>query len=446
MSEIRLSDLVAKPHLKYFTSNALHQALHGGRAGYKSSRNALKIALRTLEDPNCEVIVVRQDYSDHKDTTFNDLKWAYAKLGVKLIQGIHYPEGNDLWIRLPNGCRIHFKHMKDIDKLKGTRASNPLNTIRIVWFYEITQMKSAWHIENAISGFVRGVKDWFWVFYEWNDAPKPSHWTYSWVKLMDKNPDAIVQKVNYNDTSMQQQIDFLGEIMIKQINNLKTIDPEQYKNIYLGFPANLDGTVYKLFDHEKITGNLQYKYVDMAIGVDFGSNDATVFTARGTLANYKGIEIPMTWYHKNGKSSNIKTIIDYVDSFLLFAKEVYDTYKIPLSVYIDPANLSFKQLIEERSMTNEYSFMMIERLKKTKRNKKAKDAIQERVDFTEIMFGAGYVKIAPQCEELIKAFYEAEYNKKGDRADDGTSDIDSLDSFEYSWLQDMEFMREIILR
>ena len=47
---------------------------------------------------------------------------------------------------------------------------------------------------------------------------------------------------------------------------------------------------------------------------------------------------------------------------------------------------------------------------------------------------------------LIKAFYEAEYNKKGDRADDGTSDIDSLDSFEYSWLMDMDFMREIILR
>ncbi len=446
MQEIRLSNIIARPHLKHFNSDKLHQALHGGRAGYKSSRNALKIALRTLEDPNCEVIVVRQDYSDHKDTTFNDLKWAYDMLGVKLKQGIHYPEGNDLWIRLPNGVRIHFKHMKDVDKLKGTRASNPKNTIRIVWFYEITQMKSAWHIENAISGFVRGVRDWFWVLYEWNDAPKPSHWTYSWVKLMDKNPDAIVQKVNYNDTPLQQQLDFLGEIMLKQIDNLKEIDPEQYKNIYLGFPANLDGTVYKLFDADKIVGGLQYDYVDMSIGVDFGSNDATVFTARGTLKKYKGIEIPMTWYHKNGKSRHIMSINDYVDAFLMFAKEVYMKYEIPLSVYIDPANLSFKQLIEEKSMSNEYAYIMVERLKKTKRNKKSKDAVQERVDFTEIMLGASYVKIDESCEELIKAFYEAEYNKKGDRADDGTSDIDSLDSFEYSWLMDMNFMRETILR
>ncbi len=154
----------------------------------------------------------------------------------------------------------------------------------------------------------------------------------------------------------------------------------------------------------------------------------------------------MTWYHKNGKSRHIKSINDYVDAFLMFAKEVYDKYEIPLSIYIDPANLSFKQLIEEKSMSNEYSYIMVERLKKTKRNKKSKDAIQERVDFTEIMLGAKYVKIDESCDELIKAFYEAEYNKKGDRADDGTSDIDSLDSFEYSWLMDMNFMREIILR
>ncbi|RLI45076.1 hypothetical protein DRO61_11325, partial [Candidatus Bathyarchaeota archaeon] len=64
MQEIRLSNIVARPHLEHFTSNKLHQCLHGGRAGYKSSRNALKIALKTLEDPNCEVIVIRQDYSD----------------------------------------------------------------------------------------------------------------------------------------------------------------------------------------------------------------------------------------------------------------------------------------------------------------------------------------------------------------------------------------------
>ena len=69
MDSIRISDIVAQPHLKYFNSKHRHQLDHGGRAGYKSSKNAIKLAIGLLEDPRAELVVIREDYSDHYDTT-----------------------------------------------------------------------------------------------------------------------------------------------------------------------------------------------------------------------------------------------------------------------------------------------------------------------------------------------------------------------------------------
>ena len=91
---VRISDLVAKPHLENFNSMLPNQLDHGGRAGYKSSKNALKIALLTLQNPNIEAIVFRQDYTDHRDSTFRDLIWAYERYGIKLIAGKNYSVAN----------------------------------------------------------------------------------------------------------------------------------------------------------------------------------------------------------------------------------------------------------------------------------------------------------------------------------------------------------------
>ena len=82
-SQILISDIVAKPHLEHFNSMKPHQLDHGGRAAYKSSKNAIKIASIMLQDSRCEVVIVRQDYTDHKDSTFADMKIAFERLGVK---------------------------------------------------------------------------------------------------------------------------------------------------------------------------------------------------------------------------------------------------------------------------------------------------------------------------------------------------------------------------
>lgn len=449
MESILISDIVAQPHLEMFNSRRLHQCDHGGRAGYKSSKNAIKIALTMLQDPTCEVVIVREDYSDHKDSTFADMKIAFERLGVNLKQGVHYPAGNDLWIKLPQGNYIHFLHMKNIDKLKGTRPRSPKNEIKIAWYFEITQFKSEWYINEANATFMRGDKDYFFALYEWNDAPKLSHWTYDFVKKMKLRDDAYVKKTNYNDAPLWQQEKFLGKIILQEIERLKHIDPEQYKSTYLGFPANLGGTVYKQFKPDRNVKKATKEYVDITMGVDVGGNDATTYVAKGWKPNFSGVESFAQYYHKNGVSGGIKNINDYVDDLLEFCTAIYAEYHIPITVFIDTANLMFKQLVEEYSMMNEYSFIIIEKLPKMKKLKvanKNKSILQGRVDMNEIMFGSGYHTIDPSCEQLIKAFIEREYDKNGNPADDGSSDVDSIDSSDYGWLKQMDFIYEMIMR
>ena len=449
MSKIRISQMVGEPLLENFdNTHTVHQIEKGGRFSTKSTKNSIKIPFHFATDPYCEAVVIRKTYKDHRDSTFPLLKQGFERLGWKLEGKKNYPEGKNatLWLETNQGNYIHFVGLNNSESVKGAVPTRKDNAIKIVLMFEITEFKDEKEMQDAIQTYVRGGnKDYFIILYEFNPAPKLSHWTYDWLAKMEQRDDTYIQHTNYNDLPQWQQEEWLGKFALQEAETMKKVDYEQYKHIFLGLPANLAGGVYKLFNDKSIQ-EATHNYIDVSIGVDFGSNDATVFTVCGYKPNYEGIEIPETWYHKNGEDGDIMSINHYLRALLKFATKIYKKYNMPISVYIDPANLSFKQLVEEESFKTEYSWLMVERLSKRKRSKTVKSAVQERIDFAEIMFGANYLTIDPSNRKLIKAFHEAEYNKHGDRADDGTSDIDSLDSFEYSWLDNMTFLKDIILK
>lgn len=450
MSSIRISDVVAQPHLEYFNSRKVHQLDHGGRGGYKSSKNAIKLALGLLNDPSAELVVVREDFSDHYDSTFADLKWAFMKLGCPLVEGVHYPRGRDIWIKLPQGNHIHFKQMKEIDKLKGVRPRNPNNKIKYVWYFEITQYKHGKRgIVETNASYMRGKPDYFMCFYEWNDHPKLSHWTYDFKEEMRQRDDAYVKKTNYCDAPEEQQRAFLGDIMLKEINIIKTIAPEQYKSTYLGLPANLEGTYFKSFFRDRHVKPKTNKYSRIVVGCDFGGNDATTAIARGVVGNYERMEFFDKYYHKNGVTGGVKTINDYRDDILNFCHKLFLEHRKIIVLYIDSANNTTLGMILKQEIDLHYKFIDMKplpKMKKRKDTKKEKSVIQERGDVTELAFAADYFTIDPGLKELIKAIEGAEYNNKGELADDGRSDIDSIDAFWYSWLEDMDIINDTIVK
>jgi hypothetical protein len=275
---------------------------------------------------------------------------------------------------------------------------------------------------------------------------------------MMKRDDAYVQHTNYIDLPDWQQKDWIGELMLQEINMLKEIDYEQYKNIYLGLPANLVGTIYKNFDknnpnHVGKCGLEKYMKID--IGIDYAVVDATVFTFRGTLQGFNGIEIPRTWYHKNGISLGNYLQEDYIDRFFEQAEIVHDRFGMGMTIWVDSANKDFKDTLAREIVRRNVWYLAMGDLNKMKRldkvqtkrgeiRKKDISAIQGRINLKNRMLGADFYKIDPSCVELIKAHEEAEYDKWNDRLDDGTVDVDSLDSDEYSWLDDMDIIDDKI--
>ena len=64
-----------------------------------------------------------------------------------------------------------------------------------------------------------------------------------------------------------------------------------------------------------------------------------------------------------------------------------------------------------------------------------KKKINDRIEYIVQLMGAGLFPITEDCETLSKALQEAVYNSKSmeeERLDDGSTDIDTLDAFEYS--------------
>ena len=71
--------------------------------------------------------------------------------------------------------------------------------------------------------------------------------------------------------------------------------------------------------------------------------------------------------------------------------------------------------------------------------------IKDRINATLRLMGAGRLQLTEDCESLSKAFQEAVWNDKkqeDERLDDGTSDIDSLDAFEYTIERDIKYLLE----
>ena len=73
-----------------------------------------------------------------------------------------------------------------------------------------------------------------------------------------------------------------------------------------------------------------------------------------------------------------------------------------------------------------------------------KRAINDRIRCTVRLMGAGRFWITDDCESLQTAFSDAVWNQdikeRDERLDDGSTDIDSLDAFEYTIERDMKYL------
>ncbi|MCK9327073.1 MAG: PBSX family phage terminase large subunit [Bacteroidales bacterium] len=193
-----------------------------------------------------------------------------------------------------------------------------------------------------------------------------------------------------------------------------------YQRYILGRRVRAEGAIYTSFDRDRHIIRENPKDVLFAIiGADIGGNkSATSYVVTGFF--WKDGKLAIAALDELYDKENVSTE-HILKNFKVFAEKQKALYTIQ-DGYVDSA----EQLIL-KSMRN-IGVLNVHGSKKIK--------IVDRIRLLDYLFACDRAFIHKRCKHLIDAIENAVWDPKGmkeERLDDGTSNVDSLDSFEYSF-------------
>lgn len=283
----------------------------------------------------------------------------------------------------------------------------------------------------------------------------PTHWLKEFLDNVDL--DIYLQRYTIFDNP------FLPEEFVEQL--CKEYEGTiYYDRLILGLWKRAEGAIYKRFadnvdayhclvkdeiDPEEERRQFRKEdIVSIEIGLDFGGNQSGhSFVARGYTDDYRDV---IALKSKRIKAADENEDIDsnkLDELFCAFVGEVINdwsvvsrhgeeiTYCNVESVFYDNAETvlgnSIRNAVEKR-----YPWISVKGARKM--------AINDRIRCTVRLMGAGRFWITDDCKSLEAAFSEAVWNQnvkdRDERLDDGSTDIDSLDAFEYTIERDMKYL------
>lgn len=285
----------------------------------------------------------------------------------------------------------------------------------------------------------------------------PEHPTH-WLKEFLDNPelDIYLQRYTIFDNPFLSR-DFVDQLCKEYAGTI------YYDRLILGLWKRAEGAIYKLFADKpesfmcNVTDEIfvdakckQFKKDDITsieIGLDFGGNQSGhAFVARGYTDDYRDIICLMS-RRINAKDNEIIDSNKLDRLFCEFVESVIKKYAVVdkhgdevrycnvETVYYDNAETVLGNSIRN-AVEKKYPWISVRPAKKVR--------INDRIHCTVRLMGAGRFYITEDCETLKKAFSDAVWNKdakdKEERLDDGSSDIDSLDGFEYTIERDIKYL------
>lgn len=285
----------------------------------------------------------------------------------------------------------------------------------------------------------------------------PTHWLKEFIDNVEL--DIYLQKYTIFDNP------FLDPEFVKQL--CKEYEGTiYYDRLILGLWKRADGAIYKRFADnpeafrceivDEFSPDSEYKQfrkediTSIEIGLDFGGNQSGhSFVAKGYTDDYRDV---IALKSRRVMAKDEKEDIDsnrLNKLFCEFVQEVIDDYSVCVksgdyvqycnveSVFWDNAETVLGNSIRN-AVEKEFPWIAVKPAKKR--------PINDRIRCTVKLMGAGRFFITKDCESLQIALSDAVWNKeavgKDERLDDGSTDIDSLDAFEYTIERDMKYLIE----
>lgn len=283
----------------------------------------------------------------------------------------------------------------------------------------------------------------------------PTHWLKEFID--NQELDIYLQRYTIFDNP------YLPEEFVEQL--CKEYEGTiYYDRLILGRWKRAEGSIYKKFADDpevfrceivdQITGDAKYKQirqqdiVSIEIGLDFGGNKSGhSFVARGYTDDYR-LVIGIMSKRIMAKDENEDIDSNMLDKlFCEFVQEVIEKYSMidrygdnvrycnVETVYYDNAETvlgnSIRNAVEKR-----FPWISVKKARKA--------TINDRIRCTVKLMGADRFFITKDCESLKTAFSDAVWDEdvkdRDERLDDGSTDIDSLDAFEYTIERDMKYL------
>lgn len=267
------------------------------------------------------------------------------------------------------------------------------------------------------------------VFHDLN--PKaPKHWYYSDVLSFheSRQRDNPSYGYNYGHFTIADNMSIPDDQMRRVLD---TYDKGSvwYQRDILGKRAAAEGLVYRTFantpdryiidsadTHLKETGQTVGAVM---IGVDFGGTRSATTMKAVLITRGAGEVIVAHEKHIRSEIDPQQLSREYAE----FVREVTARWGMSQTRADSAEQILIRGL---------YGMVLREKLRTEVKNA-IKRPIIDRIRLTNLLFAQDRIKICKGCRHMIEAFADAVYDEKheDERLDNGTSDIDSLDAFEY---------------
>lgn len=257
------------------------------------------------------------------------------------------------------------------------------------------------------------------VYYSCNPS-HPSHWFYQ-EKILGHEKKEDTEYLHF----LLQDNPILSEDEIKQAE--ASFSGVFYDRYIRGLWVASDGLIYRPFAedptshyiHRENVSNIRY----INIGHDIGGHKSQhAYVATGFSRDFSKIVVLQSW-SLDASETSVDDISNYLGRFI---DDIKMRYGFVDAVYVDSA---------------EQAIIHTERTRLAEKNvpirNSIKNEILERIRCENLMFSTGKIKIveednAPLIDGLKNAVWD-ETKQEDIRLDDGTSNIDVLDAFEYSF-------------
>ena len=471
----------------WFTNCKARYRLFCGARSTKKSKVIIgyESIFKILSDPRRNVLIARQNDSDNRQSTFENITGCIIDLGLEKEFKI---SKNPLTIEyIRTGQQIIFRGLNNPTSLNGiTFAHGYFTDAYIDEAFEVSSFEDFRKLDGSIRGKLPD--DLFFqitlCFNAWdgdswiNEEFFKNRLEDDYAKLDDPNttyldyydPDFIgpYGKGLYLHKSTYKINEFRHPDYDLSAAEMKRKAPEIYRVEYLGMFGNTTAAVYPEWNmslvrpHQEIMatdeyGRLKQTYCAFTIGIDAGLSDgtghvtkvlknedpsrkiraATTMTLNAVTTDLNKIVTLEEYFHSNNPSENMfntdnkenyglpdqaGVLIKYLIMWAKFYEPYPGLMKGTINVYVDSADKGFRDTLEVRA--REMGFLNLRFYASTKLS------IQSRVDFDRLLMAYGDWQISDHCPNLIREIKNARRGKKGEAREDGNDHM--LTAVEYS--------------